>query len=344
MPLLSAEAASAAGILPASHWAAQALPEQETDDDTESVVSSTASLTSTIFEYRTHHGRTYNGEVGNALAWEPNDQRHTEAMDLAHHTYTVTLGGKLFLAPLDKKKVQKVVDIGTGTGIWAIDFADEFPNAEVIGTDVSPIQPSWVPPNVKFELDDCNAEWTWPDNTFDFIHIRFLVGVVEDWYKLFRQAYRTCKPGGYVESFTAEFQFHSDDGSVKPDSALGQWGKVFSEGGKKFGRTFDVYQDDLQRKGMEAAGFTNIEFKDIIVPIGVWHPDKQAAEVGLWFKMTLEMDMEGYLFYVFNTLMGWTPEETKNFAAQARKEWNDPNIHGYGMARVAWGRKPEEAE
>lgn len=29
------------------------------------------------------------------------------------------------------------------------DFADEFPDAEVIGTDVSPIQPSWVPPNVQ---------------------------------------------------------------------------------------------------------------------------------------------------------------------------------------------------
>lgn len=29
------------------------------------------------------------------------------------------------------------------------DFADMHPDAEVIGTDVSPIQPSWVPPNVK---------------------------------------------------------------------------------------------------------------------------------------------------------------------------------------------------
>jgi methylase of polypeptide subunit release factors len=33
-----------------------------------------------------------------------------------------------------------VLDIGTGTGIWAIDFADEHPEAEVIGTDLSPIQ------------------------------------------------------------------------------------------------------------------------------------------------------------------------------------------------------------
>lgn len=29
------------------------------------------------------------------------------------------------------------------------DFASEFPDAKVIGTDLSPIQPTWVPPNLK---------------------------------------------------------------------------------------------------------------------------------------------------------------------------------------------------
>jgi methylase of polypeptide subunit release factors len=48
--------------------------------------------------------------------------------------------GKLYLAPIEAPS--KVLDIGTGTGIWAMDFGDEFPEAEVIGTDISPIQPS----------------------------------------------------------------------------------------------------------------------------------------------------------------------------------------------------------
>lgn len=221
------------------------------------------------------------------------------------------------------------------------DFADEFPNAIVIGTDVSPIQPSWVPPNVKFELDDCNQEWTWADNTFDFVHMRMLMGVIADWYDIFRQAYRTCKPGGYVETFIGSPQFKSDDGSVKPDSALGQWGKVFSEGGKKFGRTFDGVEEDLQRKGMEAAGFVDIEVKDILCPIGTWHPDKEAAERGLWWKMSLDMDLEGYLTYICANLLGWTVEETKVYCAHVRKEWADRSIHGYVWLRVAWGRKPE---
>lgn len=77
---------------------------------------------------------------------------------------------------------------------------------------------------------------------------------------------------------------------------MDQWGKVFEEGGKQLGRVFTVYEDDLQRKGMEAAGFVDIEFKDIQCPVGVWHPEKKAAERGLWYKLATEADMEGKLY------------------------------------------------
>jgi tRNA1(Val) A37 N6-methylase TrmN6 len=65
-----------------------------------------------------------------------------------HHIYNMLLGGRLHVAPLDKP--QRILDIGTGTGIWAIDIADQFPEAEVIGTDLSPIQPGWY---VTFSID-----------------------------------------------------------------------------------------------------------------------------------------------------------------------------------------------
>jgi len=50
------------------------------------------------------------------------------------------------------------------------DFADEHPEAEVIGVDLSPIQPEFVPVNCKFEVDDVTDDWTWPTNHFDMIH------------------------------------------------------------------------------------------------------------------------------------------------------------------------------
>jgi cyclopropane fatty-acyl-phospholipid synthase-like methyltransferase len=82
-----------------------------------------------------------------------------------------------------------VLDLGTGTGIWAIDFADEYPSASVIGTDLSPIQPHWIPPNVRFEIEDFNDDWTFKTNEFDFIHMRSLYSSVSDWRKFYRQAY-----------------------------------------------------------------------------------------------------------------------------------------------------------
>jgi hypothetical protein len=49
------------------------------------------------------------------------------------------------------------------------DFADKYPSAQVAGTDLSAIQPQWVPPNCKFELDDAQLEWKYPPNHFDFV-------------------------------------------------------------------------------------------------------------------------------------------------------------------------------
>lgn len=73
--------------------------------------------------------------------------------------------------------------------------------------------------------------------------MRWLVGSIKDWGALFGQAFRCCKPGSWVESYEASSIITSDDGTVKDDSAMGQWGKFFIEGGKKLGATFTVVED-----------------------------------------------------------------------------------------------------
>ena len=69
------------------------------------------------------------------------------SLDMYHEVSLAILHGELHKAPI-KAKPQRVLDIGTGTGIWAIDFADKYPSAEVIGTDLRyalPLPLIWRP-------------------------------------------------------------------------------------------------------------------------------------------------------------------------------------------------------
>ena len=50
------------------------------------------------------------------------------------------------------------------------------------------LRPDRVPSNVRFEVDDVEAEWTY-HKPFDFIHCRFLGGAIRDWPRLVRQCY-----------------------------------------------------------------------------------------------------------------------------------------------------------
>lgn len=43
-------------------------------------------------------------------------------MDLNHHVFTMLYKGNLCRAPINKPA--RVLDVGTGTGIWAMDFGE----------------------------------------------------------------------------------------------------------------------------------------------------------------------------------------------------------------------------
>ncbi|KAI1393036.1 S-adenosyl-L-methionine-dependent methyltransferase [Hypoxylon trugodes] len=332
------------GILPPSHWAQ--VQHDDTDDGDSAFeddnASSTASLSASILEYRVIHGRTYHSERGNAQSWNPNDALHDESMEILHHVSTLMQDGKLLLAPI-RDDVQKVLDVATGVGMWAIDFADDYPGAEVIGVDISPQKPQWIPPNLRFEVEDVTLPWTYQPNSFDYIHLRWLTGCVEDWNGFYREIYKALKPGGYFEHKESTCLMVSDDGTVTENSALSQWGRVFTEAGRKLGRTFSVVEDGLQVKGMKEAGFEIVLEKDLKTPIGPWPEDENQKLIGQFSRLALDRDIEGYLNYIWTKVMGWSTEEIAVYAAHLRRELRSPNIHAYYAQKVVVARKPEKS-
>jgi len=344
--------ASGATPLPPAATGAEAEAEQigvdpdfDRQDDNDSaigdstdIVSSTASVSSTILEYRKLHGRTFQN-FKDAEYWGPNDDRQNEGLDIAHHMLYLALDDKLYLAPLENP--QKVLDVGTGTGIWAVDFADEFPSAEVIGTDLSPIQPAWVPPNCRFELDNCEQEWTYPDNTFDYIHIRCLLGSIKDWVKVYRECMRCLKPGGWLEHTDFSIIIQSDDGSVPPDSAHAEWNALFKAVGDKTGRTFVVTEDDKFARRMEEAGFANIHVRHVKLPIGAWPADRRLKEIGIFSKISNEQGLEGFALYVCTTVLGWDYNEVQMLLVKMRQAFNNKSYHAYYPCGTAWTQKPK---
>lgn len=67
---------------------------------------------------------------------------------------------------------------------------DLYPSANILGVDLSPIQPTWVPPNVKFMVDDVESPWLHRRNHFDYVHGRHIVMAIRNWDALMSRAYQ----------------------------------------------------------------------------------------------------------------------------------------------------------
>ncbi|KIX08590.1 uncharacterized protein Z518_03246 [Rhinocladiella mackenziei CBS 650.93] len=298
--------------------------------------SETSSLTSSIINYRFENGRRYHA-YQEGKYWAPNDEAQNDQLHIAHHIFFLLFDGKLFQAPIEDP--QHVLDIGTGTGIWAIDFADQFPSAVVTGTDLSPIQPTWIPPNCKFEVEDCTLDWTYRKNHFDFIHVRALYGSVSDWPAFYDQVYQHLKPGAWFEQVEYSVDWRTDDDSIPSGHIFTLASASYEEAGERMGKTFRIL--DLQKDYVEQAGFVNVVEKRYKMPLGPWPKDPKLKEIGRWHLLEAYQGLEGWTLALFTRVLGWSYEEVQVFLAKVREGLKDPTIHSYTRVSVVYGQKPE---
>ncbi|KAL4757918.1 class I SAM-dependent methyltransferase [Aspergillus foveolatus] len=307
--------------------------------------------------YHWQYGRRYHAFKEGSYKF-PNDEREQDRLDMLHNMFRLVLDGKLFLAPIEDGPL-RVLDIGTGTGIWAIEFADEFPSAqEITGNDLSPIQPPWsvplglnytliksgpsaelsrVPPNVVFEVDDVESEWP-PRPPFDFIHSRYMCGSIEDWPRLAQQAYNQLKPGGWIEFQDFYLVNYSEDGSLKEGNNVNRFYELLREALDKINRPVTIGRELEQI--VKEAGFVNVHHEVFQLPLGTWPRERKMKEIGALNMLQMLDGLEAFSAATFTNILGWTIEEVQVFLALVRKDAKDRGVHMMHDFHVVYAQKP----
>ncbi|KAF4821758.1 Secondary metabolism regulator LAE1 [Colletotrichum tropicale] len=314
--------------------------ENDTDDTTSdlavSVASSTTSIASSVLRFRIENGRTYHSYKEGKCSY-PNDEKENERLDLQHNLMLLALHENLGLAPPNDQdfRVKRVLDVGTGTGLWAIDFADEHPDAEVGESchedsnahtsyrfsgqiSLQFIQHSNVPPNAKFEIDDVEEPWTY-SQPFDYIHVRGMTSSISDWKKFFGQCFANLEPGGYLELQEGHMRPECDDGTLTREHAISRWVDYLEQACAKFNRPF-----------VDCPSLT----------LNPWAKDNHYKLLGEWTEENFMEGIEAWTLAPLTRALEWTREEVLVFLTQVRKELRDRSIHAYLPIFVIHGRKP----
>ncbi|KIH87211.1 methyltransferase type 12 [Sporothrix brasiliensis 5110] len=304
--------------------------------DAATINSSSRSLYEEELDYVMENGRRYCGDY-----MFPNDDLEQDRLRVVHQVFLNVFNFELTSVPLQDPR--HILDIGTGTGEWAIGMAELYPTCEVVGVDISAIQPTAVPHNVFFEIDDCEVEWMRPENTVDLIHLRDMAGAFEDWDFIFREALNCLKPGGHIEAL----DFHDQTGQTHhflsafpADAQIHSFARAIDEASIKAGRRRGTHHLTADR--LERLGFVDVKISEHAIPLNA-HNDSVAK---MWLIACLHTVEAGSL-RLLTKYLDWDPahaleaceEVCQEIKAKALDRSAPPNSLQISL-RVLTARKP----
>ncbi|KAI1315572.1 hypothetical protein EDD11_000647 [Mortierella claussenii] len=239
-------------------------------------------------------GRTRH-TVENAPYMLPNDLTESDRLDAQHYLVRFIFKGN-YNVKIDPEANVKILDVATGTGVWALEMAHEFPKADVYGVDISAIFPAEIKPiNCHFQLCNILDGLPFPDNYFDFIYQRLLVYALTPAQRkqVNAELLRVLKPEGHL-------QLVESDGIVyNPGPEMEKINQLSLETSLRHG--VDPREVQTMRSGLKQAGYTGVNSFNIALPVGDWGGKAGALSrqnmhglATIWLKGEVgKMDQEG---------------------------------------------------
>ncbi|RKP26021.1 S-adenosyl-L-methionine-dependent methyltransferase [Syncephalis pseudoplumigaleata] len=212
--------------------------------------------------FQNSRGRRYHNDK-DVPYFLPNDDIEFDRLDAQHYMLHELIKSN-HLCRLENP--HNMLDVGAGTGTWAMEMAAEFPDTHVVGIDISPIQPSTVrPPNVEFDTMNVLEGIRYENNSFAYVHLRLLCGAVPKpyWPTLIWDMARVCVPGGVVEVCETDGAFRN----------AGPIAAKFNRWISTVCASANIYPDEVWNvpRMMEEAGLQVAQEQYYELPIGSWH-------------------------------------------------------------------------
>ncbi|KZO90766.1 S-adenosyl-L-methionine-dependent methyltransferase [Calocera viscosa TUFC12733] len=226
---------------------------------------------------------------------------------------------------------KKILEISVGSGVWALEVAEQFPGAEVVGVDIVEPKLERKPTNFTFKmLNVVKDPWPFASDTFDIVHCRFLTMHIPEFHKLLEKAIDATAPGGIL-------MFEDPDLGVKSDT------KPVPTAAQLF---FAIYHGCCESVGVDAR--PGPKFASIIrgsrkcseihetlvsVPMGDWTEDKRLHGIGLGMQAGLIEGARGQNPRMFQ--FGMTREIVEGMVKEVQKNENQLYYDLY----FVWARK-----
>ncbi|KAG7124907.1 Secondary metabolism regulator LAE1 like protein [Verticillium longisporum] len=275
------------------------------------------------------NGRVY-GEFRPGRYLFPIDEEEKDRFDVFHRVVSLARQNKHFDNEVPDRA--RVLDLGTGTGIWAIDVSDALwkgpeNHGLVHGLDLAYIQPADVPSTVSFMQADVEEPWPLRENDYDLIHIQLLMGGIRDWADLYRKIFRHLKPGGYLEHVEIDWTFRSDDNTLTSDTALVAWSEAVHRALRTFGTPLDI--NDRIKGDLQAIGFRDVTETIVKLPINPWADNKHDQELGRWFNLAATHAVNAMSLAPLTRVEGWPVEQVQSLGSEVKKNLCKLSIHAY---------------